>query len=351
MTRMRITALSLVVLAAVLLAGCGEDDTTGKKVVRNDDGILVAPFRGQYIEDLPRRPIAVAAGEGAVWVASMAGGVVSKIDPETNKRVGKPIVTDDAPYSIDAAFGKVWVATFQNDKLIQIDPESRKVVKTTKVDNRPFGMTHGFGSMWVTSIRNESISRIDPATGKRAAPRIQLSGPPYAVTTGLGYVWVTNIRDGLVEKIDPKTNKVVGDPIKTGTLPSAIAVAGGSLWVANAKGETNTRKGTGTPAQYDRKEPIKMGSVWRIDPDSGERIGASIETPVRPQAMAADDDWVWVVSVDADTLLQISVKTGKPVGRAIGIGNAPTDVALGFDRVWAPISREDKLAAYDPRLR
>lgn len=336
----RLLAAVLLVTIAALLTGCG-DDKSGKKTVRNDADIVVTEFDGPTYE-VPQRPIAVAAGEGGIWVASMAGGVVTKIDPETGKEVGKPIETDDSPYSIDVAFGKVWVATFQNDKLFQIDPESRKIIKTTKLENRPFGLTHGFGSLWVTSIRGETLDRIDPETGEQVGDPIELTGPPHQVAAGLGYLWVTNIRDGKVDKIDPATSELV-DTYDVGTSPSAVITAAGSVWVANVSRDELVKD----PATGRNRIVKRPASVWRLDSRSGERIGAPIEVPVRPYAMAGDDEAVWVVSIDADTLLRIDAKTGKREKFPIGIGNAPTDVALGFDRVWVPLSRDDELAAYD----
>lgn len=340
----RLLAATLLVALAALLTGCG-DDKPGKKTVRNDADIVVTEFDGPTFE-VPQRPIAVAAGEGGLWVASMAGGVVTKIDPETGKEVGKPIETDDSPYAIDVAFGKVWVATFQNDKLFQIDPASRKVIKSTKLANRPFGLTHGFGSLWVTSIRGETLNRIDPETGEQVGDPIQLSGPPHQIAAGLGYLWVTNIRDGKVDKIDPETSELV-DSYAVGVSPSAVITAAGSVWVANVSRDELVKD----PTTGRNKIVKRPATVWRLDPKSGERIGAPIEVPVRPYAMAGDDEAVWVVSIDADTLLRIDAKTGKREKLPIGIGNAPTDVALGFDRVWVPLSRDDELAEYDPTTR
>src|SRR6476619_6338063 len=103
----KLTALGFALLALVA-TGCG-DDTKGKTAVRGENGIVVTPLRGSVI-DVPKRPIAIATGEGGVWVTSMAGGVLTNIDPKTNNKVGKPTITDDAPYAVDVAFGKVWVA-------------------------------------------------------------------------------------------------------------------------------------------------------------------------------------------------------------------------------------------------
>ncbi len=367
MTRARITiALLSLLLVAAVASGCGGDDN---KVKRNDSGILVAPFDGTTTK-VARRPISIAAGGGAAWVTSMAGGVLTKLDPQTAKKDGKPVEIDDAPYQSLYAFDKVWVAAFQNDKLFQVDPKTGKVIKFTKTDNRPFGMAAGFGSLWLTSIRNETLSRIDPDTGKRVGERIKLSGTPYKVTTGFGSVWVTDLRDGLVDRIDPDTGKIVAtisvggptcDKVAYDKLkvlpeeerdfpivvtncgsPAAIIAAGDNIWVSNLRGDP-VKKGEATDVQVE--QGIPNGQVFRVDPKTNRVVGEPIPVPIRPLAMAGDDDSIWVIGVETDSLLRIDTKTGKRDELPIGIGNAPTDVALGYGKVWVTLSKDDQVAS------
>lgn len=339
----RVLLLALMALAVSLAAtGCGDDD--GKTVKRNEKGIKGTVFDGDTVE-LPERPIAVAVGEGAVWVTSMAGGVLTAVDPVTNEKLGKPVKTESAPYGVEVAFGKVWVATFEKDFIVRVDPKTRKVIDRIKVDNRPFGMAAGYGYMWVTSIRNQSISRLDPETGERVGRRIKLSGIPYQVAPGGGYMWVTNIRDGSIDRIDPQTGELL-DTVKTGSFPAAITAGGRYMWVVNVRGDAPPTGATGS------LEPPE-GTVWRLDMKSGERVGDPIPVPIRPQAIAADDENVWVVSVDGDTLLRIDAKTGKRDKLPILIGNAPTDLAIVPDGaeagdVWVTNSKDDVAARYEP---
>lgn len=342
----RVLLLALMTLAMPLaVAGCGDD---GKTVKRNEKGIKGTVFDGATVE-LPERPVAVAAGEGAVWVTSMAGGVLTAVDPVTNKKLGKPVKTESAPYAVEVAFGKVWVATFEKDFIVRVDPKTRKVIDRIKVDNRPFGMAAGYGYMWVTSIRNQSISRLDPETGERVGRRIKLSGIPYQAAPGGGYMWVTNIRDGSIDRIDPQTGELV-DTVKTGSFPAAITAGGRHMWVVNVRGDG--AEGTvGTTGSGSMKPP--SGTVWRLDMKSGRKVGPTIGVPIRPQAIAADDENVWVVSVDGDTLLRIDAKTGKRDKLPILIGNAPTDVAVVPDGtqagdVWVTNSKDDVAARYEP---
>lgn len=339
-----ITVALTTLLLAVALTACGDKP---KKVERNEKGIFGETFNGATVK-MPERPIAVAAGEGGVWVTSMAGGVLTQIDPVTHKRVGKPVKTDNAPYAVEAAFGKVWVATFEKDVIVRVDPKTRKVIDRIKVDNRPFGMAAAYGHMWVTSIRDQSISRLDPGTGERVGERIKLSGVPYQVAAGGNLIWVTNIRDGSIDRIFAATGEKL-DTVKVGSFPAAIAAGGHYMWVANVRGDgATTTAATGATAL---KPP--EGTVWRLDMKSGERVGDPIPVPIRPQAIAADDNNVWVVSVDGDTLLRIDAKTGRRDKLPILIGNAPTDVAIVRDGraagdVWVTNSKDDVAALYEP---
>lgn len=332
MNRSRIASCLLAAAIAAGAAGCGAD----RPVERNAEGIVGRTFNGLTVK-LPDRPVGIAAGEGAVWVTSMEGGVLSKVDPDTGRTVGKPLVTSPAPYSVEAAFGKIWVATLENDYVVRVDPATAKVIDRIKVDNRPFGLAAGYGYMWVTSIRGQSISRLDPRTGERVGERIALSGVPFQVAAGFGYVWVTNIRDGLIDKIDPRTGSRVGRPIETGDFPGPIAAAGRYLWVANVRGSRSV----------DGRLPT--ADIWRIDPRTGRRVGEPIPVPVRPHALAANDRDLWVTSLDGNAILHIDVATGRRDKLPLLIGEGPGDVAIVPDGprggdVWVSLAKEDRAA-------
>jgi DNA-binding beta-propeller fold protein YncE len=367
MRRIGLTSLMALtsLLLTLVLAGCGEQEKTGP--TRSGSGLLVLPFEGQTTK-MPRRPMGVATGGGAVWVTSMAGGVLTKADPKTGEAIGKPIKLNEAPYSVLYAYDKVWVTTFQRDRLYQVNPETKKVIRFTKLEDRPFGMAAGFDSLWITSIRDETLSRVDPKTGRRIGEPIRLSGTPFKVTTGFGYVWVTNVRDGKVDRIDPKTNKVVGSTRVGGPTcteasiaknkkydgaprnemvtncgsPAAITAAGKYIWVTNIHGDP-VKKGQAKTTKV--KQGIPNGEVWRLDPKTGEVIGEAIPVPIRPISIVGDDESVWVLSLDAGALTRIDTKTAVRDKTPIDVSGGPTDLALGFDKLWITMSTNDKLAS------
>jgi YVTN family beta-propeller protein len=105
-------------------------------------------------------PTAVAAGEGAVWVAnrSVAGnefstskkpGSVTRIDPET-KDVVISIPVGHEPFAIATGGGAVWVANRTDSTVMRIDPRTNKVVKTIKVGGTPEGLAADADELWVS---------------------------------------------------------------------------------------------------------------------------------------------------------------------------------------------------------
>ena len=84
-------------------------------VARIDPGNYASGFRFTSATG----PVAVAVGEGAVWVANAGDGTVSRIDPETNDVV-ETVVIGQAPAGIAVGHGLVWVAV-QSPLALQAD--------------------------------------------------------------------------------------------------------------------------------------------------------------------------------------------------------------------------------------
>jgi DNA-binding beta-propeller fold protein YncE len=361
-----LTSLLLALALALALAGCGEEKKSG--VTTSVSGLLVNSFEGEEAE-MPKRPVSVTTGGGAVWVSSMAGGVLSKVDPKSGERIGKPVKLNEGPFSALYAFGKVWVTTFQRSRLYRVNPKTKKVIGFSKVADRPFGIAAGFGSLWITSIRDETLSRVDPNNGRLIGAPIKLSGTPFKVTTGFGYVWVTNIRDGVVERIDPKTSRPAGKPIKISERscneasiaksekyggkqrnemvtncgsPAAIVAAGKYIWVSNIHGSA-VKKGEANKTKI--KQGLPNGEVWRIDPKTAKVVGKPIKVPMRPVAMAVGGDSLWVASLEASTLLRIDIRSAKRDKLPIEVEGGPADLAVGFDKLWIAISKRSKLGS------
>ncbi len=106
----------------------------------------------------------VAVSRDAVWASGAhCAGVVSRIDPRTNKPSGK-VNGFSAPIGVGLAFGSVWVADLDEKAVDRVDPRTRRIVGRLQVGQfrLPVLLSVGFGSMWV---------RDDSGNVLRIAPR------------------------------------------------------------------------------------------------------------------------------------------------------------------------------------
>jgi hypothetical protein len=78
-------------------------------------------------------PLAVAVGEGSVWVATSRGSLL-RIDPRTLQIVHRIPMSAELPTLLAVGAGSVWTANHTGYSVSQIDPRSNKILRTI-----PFG--------------------------------------------------------------------------------------------------------------------------------------------------------------------------------------------------------------------
>lgn len=145
---------------------------------------------------LPRNPIAVAAGEGGVWVLaaksvskfgkiliSVDGLALYKIDPTNNTITGViklPITKKSAWFELGSRIyiidGSIWLS-IQDGTILRIDPQTNKVLATIHGHQEAIVGIPSYGRN-----SNEEKSRIKQATAI-------LDRPVYAVAVGMGTLW------------------------------------------------------------------------------------------------------------------------------------------------------------------
>ena len=91
--------------------------------------------------------MAIAAGEGAVWVTGAGDGVVTRIDPGAGS--GLTIRVGQRPVALAVGAGAVWVANRDSGSISRIDPETNDVVDTVEVGAAPAGIAVAGGLVWV----------------------------------------------------------------------------------------------------------------------------------------------------------------------------------------------------------
>ena len=104
------------------------------------------------------RFFAVAAGEGAVWVASNATSTVTSVDPDT-RRAGKAIATSAGLGGLGhvaVGAGAVWAANWAAREIVRIDPKTEAVVARIELPVEPRHIEVEGGDVWVSVVAPES---------------------------------------------------------------------------------------------------------------------------------------------------------------------------------------------------
>ncbi len=275
--------------------------------------------------------------------ARESAGRAVHIDPGTGGVLGSVPVS--APQAIAAGEGAVWVATFWEDTVIRIDPTTYRVAARTHLllpfevaagDHRflPFDIAAGEGGVWVTSGRG-AIARIDPQRNQVEATIVtspQLAGH---VTSGEEAVWV--VGDLGVSRIDPSTNEVVAgvevDSAERRLAIDQVAVAAGSVWASGTWAESR-----GSPPDYVLTD---QGGVVHIEPSTNGVIGEA-SVPGGSQLLWNSEE-VWTINQDGSRVSPIDSET-TAFGKTI---EAPPDrrfVAVTRDSLWV-IGTDGKLRA------
>jgi streptogramin lyase len=228
----------------------------------------------------------VDAGSGSVWVAKASTGTLLKIDARTRRRTGPAIrmQAPGRPVAVATGEGAVWVGV-RNAALGYRGPESVVRVsprtgaqQTITVPGGVQDLAVGRGAVWVTNRFRDSVVRISASTG--AQREIPVGDTPKGVAVGEDGVWVASEADDVVTRINPRTRRT--SRIRLEYSPERVAVGGGSVWVAARA----------------------AGRLIRIDPER-RRVRGSVRTGRRPFALAVTRDSVWVTLLGEDAVQRV----------------------------------------------
>jgi DNA-binding SARP family transcriptional activator len=226
-----------------------------------------------------RRPVALAIGHGAVWVANGSDGTVSRIDPSADAVVemidlrGSSELVWNPTYAVAADDDSVWIAAGPHH-VLRIDPTTNEPSAIIDVGHVPVGVALGQEALWVVTTAERAL-RIEPHTNT-ATTEVPI-GDPVALTAGEQAVWVSDLR----------------------------------------------------------------GQVWRINPDTGT-VTQTTPVGGGLVGMCATDGVVFAANNADGTVVQIDAQDGQVVG-LVPVGHAPTDVASWDGIVWVSIQSESAM--------
>jgi len=183
----------------------------------------------------------VAVGAGGVWSTDTAGGVFRR-DPHKGT-VAVSRQGPATPVALAVGEGGIWVLGEGRGgvhtgppipgRLARINPRTGSTA-STQVGRNPRHLAVGGGAVWVVSPVDGAVYRIDPAT-VTVTDRIPVRGLPTQITVGPTGLWVLDSAGGMLHRIDPERSRVTGS-VSVG--PGAVAVNAGqqSVWVARGDG-------------------------------------------------------------------------------------------------------------------
>jgi hypothetical protein len=211
--------------------------------------IRINPRTGRISARISAHPIyfgsVIAFGAGSVWTGNdderyQGGATVSKLNPRTNRVVGRPLVLG-SPQSIAFGQGALWVADHAG-WLVKIDPRTFTVVARQRLDFGAHGVVVTDAGVYVADAHGRRLLEADPRTA--AIRRIQplAVGPIYpavgagSIWSGSAAVWEDEAAHDQVVRIDP-TTLAIAERFHVGGNVSAVAFGFRSLWAALQTGQ------------------------------------------------------------------------------------------------------------------
>jgi streptogramin lyase len=273
-------------------------------------------------------PVAVATGEGGVWVVDNAGSRVIELDPASGRPLDRAIPVGAGPQAIAVGEGYVWVAS-GDGTVTRVDPKTGGTRRAPTRIADPGGIAAGAGSVWVTSRVRGTVTRIDPKSLKPGGKPIAVGAEPADIALGAGAAWVANTANGIVTRIDAATGEADA-PIPVADFQVlGLCFGEGGVWVAKTDDRLAQRI-----------------EVVRIDPDSSTvgQDAASIPAAI-PVRLAAGEGGVWATLAGGVRPPATNARSGQLAlldpadlttpANLTRVGERPAGIALGDGAVWA----------------
>lgn len=140
----------------------------------------------------------IASSDGKLWALSSVKATLLELRATTGRVLGRvplelrPGDAAPAPLAVSAGDGAVWVLDGGPPSVVRVDSQIGAVTNTIPlgIGSDPVAIAVGAGAVWVADSGDGTLARIDPSTG--AMHRIDVGGSPTDVVTGPdSQVWAT----------------------------------------------------------------------------------------------------------------------------------------------------------------
>lgn len=257
-----------------------------------------------------------------------------------------PVSTAAQPCAAQAGGKYVWVSEFGQPYLLKINPATNKVVGRAKVGFGACGLGYGAGSMWVEDTSSSTVSRVSVATGKRTP--IKVGATPYDAMFAYGSAWTTAYGAGELERINPATNRINGRWKLS--APTGAVGAFGSVWASGIDSMIRVDATSGkllatialadgggwTAASDDAVWSTSGKGLTRIDRQTNT-VATEIALPGAPYLGDPDviGGKVWVPEIRLNKIAVIDPATNTIV-QTIPAGKGPFVITQINGQAWVP---------------
>ncbi len=212
---------------------------------------------GRPIKRLPvADPTALTSGGGAIWIAHIDTGDISRINPQTGHTTAtthlqfpKPIGTDDwrrfEPSGISFGAGRVW-ASSAFGYVAEINARTARLERMVFTSSEVTSATTAGGLTWVAD-ELDGVGTFAAGSDHVAIHHIAWAGQPVDVQTvahGAGLIWAlgeqtsylasltnpTNV--GVVTTLDPRTGRIMHQWVVSPDA-AALVLGNGSAYVSD----------------------------------------------------------------------------------------------------------------------
>lgn len=309
--------LAAIVVAALVVAGCGDDGSTPTATPTSSSTQSAAaspspspsPNRSPSPSPEPTPPEELAPDQAEESEALVARFPVGK----------RPCAIEED------ADGRVFVTSFDGATVFELDPDEPSTpVNRFQTGTDPCGIAAIDGQLWVAELGTHRVVRYDPDTGEELAS-VAVESDPWDLQPGPDLLWATERDSGRVIGIDPATAEIAvtvdGIP-----LPSGLVVTDdGTVWAASEGGD----------------------AIVRINGATGEVID-EIEAP-SPRWFAESPGAVWASVVGAHEVWKLDAATGEVLARVdTGEGSVPLDLGYAQGWIWSPETGRGIVQMIDP---
>ena len=173
-------------------------------------------------------PLAIAVGEGGVWVADFGTGRVVRIDPEVNQVDGSSPYL--GAYDVATGNGSVWFTNIDGNYVTRMDWIAQ-TAEQIDVGTAPTGVAVGEGSVWVANSDDGTVSRIDPLTNQVVSTISIGSRGLSDLVVGQGSVWITSFSGNRIFRVNARTDQIDGE-VGVGARPFNLSVGEDAVWPA-----------------------------------------------------------------------------------------------------------------------